>query len=150
MTRFAVREPVDALLCLFSSIGYLHPEPRLEEAARAFAAAVRPGGVLIVEPWIAPEVYTPGRVWMDTYRSDDLCLSRGNVSSRKGDLAILDFHWLAFERDPPRVHRFEERHRLWLCPREQMRAVFERAGFEVELVAEGLMRDRGLFVGRRR
>ena len=47
MTSVRVREPVEALLCLFSSIGYLHGEDRLSAAARAFAQALVPGDYLV-------------------------------------------------------------------------------------------------------
>ena len=52
MRSFAIDEPYDALLSLFSSIGYLLSEADLQSAASAMAAAVRPGGALIVEPWL--------------------------------------------------------------------------------------------------
>ena len=50
MKTFEVAEPFDAVLCLFSSIGYLKTDDEIADAARAFARAVRPGGVIVVEP----------------------------------------------------------------------------------------------------
>jgi daunosaminyl-N,N-dimethyltransferase/N-dimethyltransferase len=148
MADFEVERPFDALLCLFSSIGYLEGAERLAAAAACFARALRPGGLLVVEPWIAPDDYHPGYAHMDTYADDDIKLCRASVSRREGDRAVVEFHWLAARRGGG-VEHFTDRHALWLCPREQMIEIFEDAGFACRFEPEGLMKMRGLIVGRR-
>ncbi|MCI0629531.1 MAG: hypothetical protein L0Y44_02625, partial [Phycisphaerales bacterium] len=150
MTDFTLDRPVDALLCLFSSIGYIHPEDRLRAAARCFAAALRTGGALIVEPWIAPEDFIDGRPWLNTYDSDQLKLCRMVISQREGEMSILDFHWMAARAGAKEVERFVERHINWLCPRQTMLSVFNDAGFDCRLEPDGLMKGRGLIVGQKR
>ncbi|MHC4860029.1 MAG: class I SAM-dependent DNA methyltransferase [Planctomycetota bacterium] len=147
MCDFEIEEPADAVLCLFSSIGYAVGEDRLSDAARAFARALRPGGVLVVEPWLTPEQYRTGFPNLQTYESDDLKLCRANVSRREGDLSILDFHWLVVPAGGE-VEHVTERHVLQLYTREQMLAALEGAGFDVGYREEGLMPGRGLYVGR--
>ena len=149
MRRFRVDQPYDALLCLFSSIGYLLDEPDLRAAAASFAAALRPGGLLLVEPWFVAERWEVGRPSLQTFVSPDLQIARATVADRRGELAIMDMHWLIARRGHPVEHRVD-RHEMWLCPRETMRAVFEQAGFEARYEPDGLTRDRGLFLGRRR
>lgn len=150
MADFSVSEPVDALLCLFSSIGYVYPEPRLRSAARAFARAVRPGGILIVEPWFTEAKYRTGELVLNTYESDELKLCRASVAKRDGELSVLDFHWLVLRRDAPEVEHFVARHTLWLCPTETLLKAFSDAGFSCRFEPEGLRHDRGLILGRRR
>jgi daunosaminyl-N,N-dimethyltransferase/N-dimethyltransferase len=150
MTDFAVDAPVDALLCLFSSIGYVHPEARLRAAAACFARAVRPGGALIVEPWLAPDGYTPGRASMQTYDGAGLKLCRACISQREGEMAVLRFHWLAAAQGAPEVEHFVETHHLWLCPTATLLAAFEDAGFACRMEPDGLSPGRGLLIGRRR
>lgn len=150
MADFAVPAPFDALLCLFSSIGYVHPEPRLRAAASCFARAVRPGGAIIIEPWLAPGVYQPGRLTMQTYDGPDLKLSRACISAQEGELAVMDFHWLVARKGAREVEHFVDRHELWLCPIERMQAIFEEAGFETRIAPDGLAAQRGLLLGRRR
>lgn len=58
---FAVASPYDGFLCLFSSIGYLLDEAALRACAEACARAVRPGGALIVEPWLTADRWDTGR-----------------------------------------------------------------------------------------
>ena len=55
MADFALHTRFDAIVCLFSSIGYLTDLARVEAAARCFLAHLAPGGVAVVEPWFAPD-----------------------------------------------------------------------------------------------
>jgi SAM-dependent methyltransferase len=150
MADFAIEEPCDALVCLFSSIGYVFPEERLRAAARHFARAVRRGGVLIIEPWLNPETFVPGRQSMQTFSNDDLCLCRMAVGQREGERSIFDFNWLAVERDRKAVEHFIDRHELWLYSTDQLLNAVGDAGFECRFEVDGLMKERGLIVGRRR
>ena len=145
----AEREPpADAVVCLFSSIGYMHGQDRLASAARAFHAALRPGGAVLVEPWLTPATVEPGHPSVQTYDSDDLKVVRACVARVEGRVSILDFHWLVVRRNEG-VEHFTERHALWLATREELIAAFEAAGFTVRWEDDGLMPGRGMLVGRR-
>jgi daunosaminyl-N,N-dimethyltransferase/N-dimethyltransferase len=150
MTDFTVQTPADAMLCLFSSIGYVHPEERLRKAARSFARAVRPGGVLIVEPWLTEATYRLGNMDLQTYSGPELKLCRASVAKKRDAMAVLHFHWLVLRKGAPEIEHFEETHELWLCPTETLLSAFGEAGFEVRLEPDGLMPGRGLILGRRK
>ncbi len=149
MADFAVDRPYDALICMFSAIGYLLDRESLLRAARCFRAALRPGGVLIVEPWLTPEQWSVGRPNLQTYDSPTLKLARATISDRDGDISVMDMHWLVVPEGGP-IEHFVDTHRTWLCPRDVMTATFEEAGFSVRFEEPGLPRGRGLFVGRAR
>ncbi len=149
MGRFDVERPVDALLCLFSSIGYLLNRERLESAARCFAAALRPGGVLIVEPFVPPSDFVAGRLMMHTFDGEDLKCARTCVPGRDGERAILDFHWLVLRKGRTTVEHFVERHELWLCRHELLAEVLQHAGLSVRREARGLAPERDLLVAQR-
>jgi hypothetical protein len=150
MVDFTVDEPLDAALCLFSSIGYVYPKQRLRAAAKCFANAVRPGGLVIIEPWVDPEDYRPGYGSMHTYDSPELKLCRAVIGRRDGDMAVMDFHWLVLQIGTEAVEHFIDQHRLWLCPREVLLGAFEQAGFDCRFEPDGLMPKRGLLIGRKR
>ena len=150
MTDFSVAPPVDALLCLFSSIGYVYPEERLRQAARAFADAVRPGGALIVEPFLTEKTFTAGHIDLQTYESTELKMARACKTSKRDSLAVLSFEWLVLTRKDSEIGHFTETHEMWLCPTETLLQAFENAGFEARFEPEGLMPTRGLILGRRR
>ena len=146
---FSVDEPFDGVVCLFSSIGYVHEEDGLKAAAASFARGLVPGGVLILEPWLTHEDCAPGFPSMHTYADDDLKLCRQAVTEVDGDMSAFDMHWLVARRNGG-VEHFVERHELRLYTREAMRAALEGAGFEARFEPEGLMPKRGLWVARRR
>ena len=115
LRTFRVQRPVRAVVCLFSAIGYLRTEGELRQAAARFAAALAPGGVLVVEPWLAPGDFRPGYASMQTYDAPELKLCRQCVAAAAGDVSVLDLHWLV-ARAGAGVEHFVERHELWLCP----------------------------------
>ena len=50
MADFDLGRRFDAVVCLFSAIGYVKTADRLRRAVACLAAHVAPGGVLVVEP----------------------------------------------------------------------------------------------------
>ena len=60
MTDFCLHRTYDVVTCLFSAIGYVKTVARLERAIACMARHVSPGGLLLVEPWFAPDQWQPG------------------------------------------------------------------------------------------
>src|SRR5262245_18042003 len=54
MCEFDVGRTYDAVMCLFSSIGYVRTVDRVIQAIARFRAHTAPGGAIIVEPWFPP------------------------------------------------------------------------------------------------
>jgi SAM-dependent methyltransferase len=148
MRSFEVDEPYDALLCLFSSIGYLRDDADLRRTALRFAAAVRPGGAVILEPWIEREDFREGTPYLQTYEDDDLKLARASVSRVRDDFAVVDMKWVVARRDRP-VETFDEVHELRFVPAARTIAIFADAGIRLRRHASGLIPDRGLLAGNR-
>src|SRR3954469_18952400 len=61
MTSFELGSRFDAVVCMFSSIGYVKTEKRLRSTIASTARHLEPGGVLVVEPWLTPDV------WLDRH-----------------------------------------------------------------------------------
>ena len=144
MVSFDLGRRFDAIVCLFSSIGYVRTRERLHAAAAAMARHLEPGGVLVVEPWIFPENWIEGRVHMLVVDEPDLKIARTNLSEREGDLAVMDMHYLV--GTPEGVDHFVERHELALFSNEEYLDAFRAAGVDVEHDPEGLI-GRGLYIG---
>jgi dTDP-3-amino-3,6-dideoxy-alpha-D-glucopyranose N,N-dimethyltransferase/dTDP-3-amino-3,4,6-trideoxy-alpha-D-glucopyranose N,N-dimethyltransferase/N-methyltransferase len=145
LASFTVTRPYDAFLCLFSAIGYLDEEA-LRSSARCIAAALRPGGIAVIEPWLQLEQLDVGRPSLQIYDSPDLKIARACVSELEGDVSVLRFHWLVARRGRP-IEQFEEVHRLWCASPDALRSAFADAGFEARFEPEGLS-GRGLLVAR--
>jgi SAM-dependent methyltransferase len=150
MTDFSLEQPVDAIVCLFSSIAYMYPQARLRTAAENCARAVRLGGVLIVEPWLTEETFMPGELILQTYESETLKLCRSVIRRKEEHLAILKFHWLALEKGMGDVEYFSDEHRMWLWSTQTLLETFEAVGFQCRLESNGLSLGRILIVGHRR
>ena len=144
MAGFDIGEAYDAVLCLFSAIGYVVTLERLETALASFRAHLRPGGVALVEPWFEPDGWTPGRVYVHTSESEGLHVVRASHSIVKDSVSVLDFHYLIGR--PEGIEHRTETHELGLFTRDQMLDCFQRAGFgHVEHDPEGLI-GRGMYV----
>lgn len=147
MLDFELGRRYDAVVCLFSAIGYLRTEAELRLGIGNMASHLEPGGVLIVEPWIAPEAFVPDRVHGLFVDKPELKLARMNVSRVEGRVAVMDMHHLVgTDRG---IEYFVERHELTLFTDAEYRAALAAAGLDVEHDAHGLT-GRGLYLGRLR
>jgi SAM-dependent methyltransferase len=145
MVDFDLTERFDVVTCLFSSIGYAGTSERLVSAVASMARHVAPGGVLMVEPWLQPEVWRPGHLSALFVDEPDLKAARIAIAEQEGAVAVLDFHYLVGDRSG--VVEFTEHHELTLFDWEDYRQAFIAAGLSVDIDEAGLT-GRGLLVGR--
>jgi len=146
MTNFDLGVRFDAILCLFSSIGYLCDLEKVEMALRRFRQHLEPGGLVMVEPWFTPESWNPGKVFVQKVESAGLHVIRMSYSSLDGRVSKLDFHYLIGSTEG--IEHRVEHHTLGLFTREEMSECFAVAGYEdVEYDPEGLT-GRGLYIAR--
>ncbi len=144
MIHFNLERKFDAIVCLFSSIGYVQEVSRLNQTLATFKRHLKTGGVALVEPWIYPDDWKDGlltAVYVDEPR---LKLARMMVSRRDVNISILNFHYMIGE--PDGIRTFTEPHRMGLFTVQEYANAFERAGLNVTYDEEGLI-GRGLFIG---
>jgi ubiquinone/menaquinone biosynthesis C-methylase UbiE len=147
MADFDLGRQFDAITCLFSSIGYVKTVPRLNQAVANMLRHVKPGGVLLVEPWFAPAVFKPAGVYATFVDQPALKIARMNVTRVEDGISVLDFHYLV--ATPAGVEHFTERHELALFTNEEYEGAFRAAGVDAAYDAQGLT-GRGLYMGRKR
>jgi SAM-dependent methyltransferase len=145
MRSFQLEKRYDVVQCLFSAIGHLLTPRDIVAALKCFRSHLAPGGIVLVEPWLLPEVYQTGRCDMLTVEKPDLKLCRMNTCGREGDVSVVDFDYLIGTAEG--IRHVREDHRLALVSREQMARHFETAGLRCELDPIGLT-GRGLFIAR--
>ncbi len=144
MIDFELGKRFDIITCLFSSIGYVKTVDHLNLTLFTLAKHLQPGGVLLVEPWFAPDKFHGGLVHAVFVDQPDLKVARMNISRIEGRLSFLDFHYLV--ATPAGVEHFTELHELGLFSDAEYRAAFAAAGLETHHDAEGLD-GRGLYIG---
>jgi len=144
MCSFDLGRTFDAAICMFSAVGHLADEAALNEAIRRIARHMEPGGVFLLEPWLAPEAYTPGRVHGLFVDKPDVKLARISVSELSGRTSVFDMHHLV--GTPDGVEHFVEHLELTLFPLDSYREALAAAGMSVRFDPDGPT-GRGLFLG---
>ena len=146
MLDFDLRRQFDVVTCLFSSIAYVKTQQRLEQATATMARHVRPGGMLVIEPFVGSQDWQEGRPTATFVDRDDLKIARMSVGAREGDVAILDFEYLI--ATSAGIERYSERHELGLFTDVQYQRAYRAMGISVTRDEEGLM-GRSLYLGVR-
>ncbi|MBD5778634.1 class I SAM-dependent methyltransferase [Pelagicoccus sp. NFK12] len=141
MRDFDLKRSYDAILCLFSSIGYTETLQGLANAFTCFARHLPPGGWLVCEPWITPDAWRDGQV--DSVTALDPksgeTITRTRMGETDGLVSVLKIDYDI--EDDASFRQFSEIHRLGLFTREQMRSALEAAGFQVTWLPMGLQSD---------
>ena len=152
MRSFDLDRKFDAVVCLFSAIGHLLTLEDLEQACATMAEHLEPGGVLIIEPWLSPEVWDEKHLHMLTVDQPDVKLARATVPSTKGDnneISVLDFTYLV--ATPGKVEIIEEHHEVRMTTEAEFIATLTKAGLDATFEPEGLTMpnapgSRGLYI----
>lgn len=144
MTDFELGKTFDVVTCLFSSIGYTRTQARLRQAAATMARHVKPGGILMVEPWLSPELFKPGHLHHLVVDQPDLIIVRMNNSLIEDGLWVMDFHYLV--GTPQSIDYFTERHEMGLFTHDDYMQALRAAKLEVTHDPEGIS-GRGLYIG---
>ncbi len=147
MRTFRLDRRFDAVVCLFSAIGYMTSLDDLATALRTMGDHLVDGGVLVVEPWFTPQEWHDGSVFSESTTSGSLAVARVSRSWREGDESLIEMRY-ALAR-PERTWAFNEIHRMGLFTTEQQLDLYRTAGFDVEYEEPGFT-ERGLFVAVKR
>lgn len=134
----------DAVICMFSSIGYAHTPGLMQEAIRSMASHLAPGGVLVVEPWLWPELIEEPLVRMQTAEEAGTVVARSSRMRVEGAVSHMEFSYLV--TTPEGSETFTEQHTMGLFTPDAYVAACEAAGLRAEFVMPGPLR-RGLAVG---
>jgi SAM-dependent methyltransferase len=148
MTTLDLGRTFDVIVCLFGSIGYVRTYANLKKTIGNFARHLKPGGVLILEPWFTKANFKAGAPRMTVHDGPDIKIARAVGSEVRGGLSILDMHYLVAERNKP-VRFYVDRHELGLFDRRKTLAYLRRAGLNARFQGDGLMKGRGLYIGVR-
>ena len=139
----------DVIICLFSAIGYVKTYSNLKKTLNNFACHLTRGGVVIIEPWFTRSAYQAGSPHLSTYGDDNIKIARECVSKVRGDVSIMDMHYLVAERDND-VRHFVDRHELAMFEPGKVLRNMKTAGLQAKFLKNGLMKGRGMFVGIKR
>ena len=143
MRTFRLERRFDAVVCLFSAIGYMTSLEDLAVAVANMGEHLVPGGVLVVEPWFEPGDWHDSSVFSEAAKAGDMAVSRVSRSWREGHQSVIEMLYAL--ATPDRTWSFTELHRMGLFTVEQQLEVYRAAGLPVEHERPGIS-GRGLFV----
>lgn len=146
MVGFELGHQFDVIVCLFSSIGYAKKVAWLNQALQTMRRHLLPGGVIIIEPWLTPEMYKAGHIAAVFVNEPELKIARMNKSELGDGMSIMNFHYLV--ATPEGIEYFTELHELGLFSHEEYLGAFRASGLDVvhDADPEKLM-GRGLYIG---
>lgn len=143
MTGFKLERNFDAVVSLFSAVGHLVTVDRLNSAVSSMADHLNSPGVLIVEPWIKPEDWVPGRLGLDTYDGEDLKIARLTLSEPV-DRGRIVMEYLIGTKSG--VRRLRDDHEMGWFTHSEYQSAFAHANLGVRFDPIGLT-GRGLYIG---
>jgi 2-polyprenyl-3-methyl-5-hydroxy-6-metoxy-1,4-benzoquinol methylase len=144
MTKLEMSEQFHAVLCLFSSIGYVRTIERLNQTIARMAAHLLPEGMLVVDPWFEPGQLTDGCIQIISAETENLVACRVSRTLIVDTTSILELEYVVGR--PGGIERFSERHELGLFTQDQIEGAFRAAGLTVERRC-GVLRRRGVYLG---
>ena len=144
MVDFEIGQTYDVITCLFSAIGYVETLSRLRQTLRTIVRHLRPGGVVIIEPWFGPGVLDTSTVHAIFVDEPGLKIARMNINRIEENISYLDFHYLV--ATPTGIEYFSETHSLGIFTDEDYQQAFLHTGLETFHDPDGLD-GRGLYIG---
>lgn len=144
MATFNLDRTFDVVTCLFSAIGYVKTVDNLQRAVSKMVRHLRPGGLVVVEPWFTPESYWVDELTANFVDEPELKIAWMYISEVEDRTSVLKIHYLV--GTPQGIQGFDERHEMGLFTHEEYLEAFRRAGLEVHYDPEGLF-GRGMYLG---
>ncbi len=144
MTNFDLGNTYDAVICMFSSVAYVTELESIGSMITCAAAHLNPGGVLIIEPWFAPDMWRDEFIGSRVVEGDGIKVARLDTSAREGHRAIMQWAW-SIARDDGTADAYVEEHATGLFTAKEYEHLFAAAGLAHEYDTEGLL-GRGLHI----
>jgi SAM-dependent methyltransferase len=146
---FDLGRTFDAVTCMFSSIGYARTPERLDAATAAMARHLEPGGVLVVEPWLQPDMVIPAHVGGTASSGEGIVVLRSNRTQYDGDESggETNMEMVYVVTTPDGTDTFTERHVMGVWPASRYLEAMDHAGLDAEFLDGITELGRGLAIG---
>ena len=143
MTSFELGAEFDVITCLFSSIGYVKTYENLQKTIQCFSNHLKPGGVMIIEPFFTNETYNAGNPHATFVNKPDVKIARMSVPEQEKNVAIMNFHFLLATKDG--VKHFTDKHELGLFEVDEFLKILHETGLKTEF-RENAIQGKGQYI----
>ena len=83
---------------------------------------------------------------MTTYNGDNIKIARLCVCETRGIVSVMNMHYLIAEQDK-KIKHFVDRHELAMFETDRVLEIMEANSLAAKFLKNGLIKDRGLYVG---
>lgn len=147
MISFDLGVRYDIITCLFSAIGHLKYE-ELQSGIANMARHLLPGGVILVEPWLQPNMWQEGHISIESIDLPDLKAARICRSFLEGRTTRLEMSYLVGR--PQGTEHFTEVIEATLFTQNEYLEAFKAASLDVSFDPNGINNNgRGIFIARK-
>lgn len=146
MAKFQFDKKFDAIICLFSAIGYLKTKEKLEQAVQNISCHLENGGVFIVEPWYSPDEIHKHLDLVEFGEKQGIKACRMRETKIIGEIAESNGHILVSQNG--HVKHLLSRHIFGLFSKSDFIETFEKSSL-IMCSTECDLSGRGLYIGRK-
>ena len=146
MRDFNLETRYDAVLCLFGVIGYMTDTNEMTRSISRMREHLNPGGVLLLEPWLTPDIARDRYLRADSAKRAGMEVERMNFTRVVGNKSLLSVHYLIGDENG--VRHVQEEREMTLFTNDEYTESLRAAGFgDVVLEAYG-PQGRGLYIAQ--
>lgn len=146
MVKLNIKERFDVIICLYSSIGYVKTKANLKKTLRNFSKRLKTEGVVIIEPWFTKSTYSAGVPSVTTYNSSKVKIVKACTPKIVNGLSVMDLNYLIAEKGKE-VRHIVDRHEMGVFEIDETLQMMKEVGLAARYLKNGLMKNRGLYVG---
>lgn len=149
MKDFNLNLKFDAVLCLFSSIGYCQNKEELDKTIQNFANHLNGNGVIIVDTWVFKGDFINENLSVQVEETEFEKLVRVTRSTVESDTCCMDMHYTYAKKGYP-IEYFDEFHVMGLFSKEDYLKSFEKAGLKAKFMEDlAFNKGRHLFIAKK-
>lgn len=146
MQNFELHRQFDSVICMFSSITYSGSIEGLHQTLDTFARHLTPGGIVIVEPYIAVSMWKDSPLGvLRVAETDELKVAFIDRAIRDGRRVKREIYYVVGSTNG--LEHISEEHHFYLFTREEYEDAFRNAGLHVEFIEDGFEDGRGMYIG---
>ena len=145
MRTFDLGRRFDAIVSLFSGVGYLVEESDLREAVSTMARHLNPGGVLMLEGWVEVDQWLGASVSVDCCRTESAAIARVTRSSAEGMRSSFTCRYTVATNEG--IDTIDEHHVMRLADPDEFASSYGNAGLTFERLPNLLRAGRAVYVG---
>ena len=133
MAKINLKKKFDAVLCLFSSIGYARNYKNFDRIIKNFSRHLKKGGVLIINPWFDKKNFKANKTNVGNYEDEKTKITRMYYTEKKGNLSILNLHFLIADKGKD-IKYVKDRHELGLFEHKKFLKIMTKNGLQPRLI----------------